>query len=76
MMATLLITYLYSSNTTTKYLVFHNKDTPIKLGFSIVKFSYLTPISVSLLNLCLEQYTETLSIFYISDLYIRLVVTL
>ena len=59
-----------------RYLVFHNENTPIKLSLPW-QSSSIQSLSVSHhWNLHLELYTETLSIFYIFGLYIRLVVTL
>jgi len=58
------------------YPVFHDRDTPIELGLPW-QSSPIWPLSVfHYWNLCSGQYTKTPSTSYISDLYIRLVVTL
>jgi len=58
------------------YLVFYDSDTSIELGL-LWQSSSILLLSVSYhWNLHLEWDTETLSISYTSDMYIKLVVTL
>ena len=59
-----------------EYPVFHDGNTPIKLSL-LWQSSPILLLSISYYwNLYLGQYTETLSISYTSNMYIRLVVIL
>jgi len=59
-----------------RYLVFYDKNTPIKLN-SLWQNSPIWSLSMFHYgNFYSELYTETLSISYVSGLYIRLVVTI
>jgi len=76
MVATLLTTHLTAVMQLSRYSVFHNEDTPIQLGLLWWSHSCQCLNTETSTQGNRDYTTETSSIFYSINLYIRLVVTL